>query len=217
MTTTWGGIQQKGKRLIFFSYSRDKLKNNGVIFFQETHSTPALEDSWTSEWGGKLYFSHGESNARGVAIGFSKDFDCNVDKIHRDCNGRVLILEISKDGDDFVLINFYNANSESDQILALRSLNDLLTNIDQDKERKNILMGDFNLIFNVHLDALGGNPTLKKKSLASVFKLLSNLDVSDIFRLRFPNQKRYTFRQKIGQNIIHRRLDYIFLSNSIHE
>ena len=40
----------------------------------------------------------------------------------------------------------------------------------------------------------------------------------DIFRIRNPNLKRFTFRQKNRNNtIIHRRLDYIFLSNSLQE
>ena len=51
------------------------FKNNGIFFFQETHSTPADVEQWSNEWGGKLIFSHGSSDSRGVLIGFSKNFD----------------------------------------------------------------------------------------------------------------------------------------------
>ena len=211
------GLQQRGKRLKIFNYIGEKLKNNGIFFFQEAHSTPSLEDKWTSEWGGRLIFSHGESNARGVVIGFTKDFDFNIENIYRDNNGRTLIIEMSKDGELFLLINFYNANSECDQMKALHSLNDLLSKLDPEKEYKPIFMGDMNVIFDIQLDALGGNPSLKKQSLAFIVKLISKLDVSDIFRLRYPNRKRYTFRQKNCNRVIHRRLDYIFLSNLLQE
>ncbi|NQY31505.1 MAG: hypothetical protein HRT69_18820, partial [Flavobacteriaceae bacterium] len=44
------------------------------------------------------------------------------------------------------------------------------------------------------------------------------LDISDIFRIRFPNTKRFTFRQKLRtRETIHRRLDYIFIANTLQE
>ena len=162
-------------------------------------------------------FSHGKSNARGVAIGFTKNFDCSIKNTYCDTDGRILIVEFCKDDDTFLLINFYNANSESEQIKALHSLDALLSKIDLDLNFKPILMGDMNLIFDTKLDALGGTPSLKKQSVVSLLKLLSKLDLSDIFRIRFPNRKRYTFRQKIGHHVIHRRLDYIFLANNLQE
>ena len=78
---------------------------------------------------------------------------------------------MSKNGELFLLINFYNANSESDQIKTMHSLNDLLSKLDPDKEFQPIFMGDMNVIFDIQLDALGGNPTLKKQSLAFLLKL----------------------------------------------
>ena len=211
------GLQQKSKRLKMFNFFKDKLLNDGIFFIQEAHSTPALEDQWSSEWGGKIFFSHGDSNARGVAIGLTKDFDCSIEKVSCDTNGRVIIIEMTKDDDNYLLINLYNANTEADQLNSLHTLNDMVSGYDTDKEFKPIFMGDMNLIFDLQLDALGGNPKLKKKSLASLIRISEKLDVSDIFRIRFPDKKRFTFRQKIGNHVIHRRLDYIFLCNSLQE
>lgn len=184
---------------------------------QESHSTSICEGEWKSQWDGDILFSHGNSNARGVMICFTKNFDCKIESVSTDNDGRVLLVEMSKDNERFLLVNFYNANNENDQLLALKSLDSLLSKIDFEKNFKPIWMGDMNVIFDVHLDSLGGNPSLKKKSLAFFSKLLAKLDVSDIFRLRFPGDKRYTFRQKIGGSVIHRRLDYIFLCNSLQE
>ena len=211
------GLQQKSKRLKVFNFIQDKLDKNGIFFFQESHSTPALEHKWASEWGGKLIFSHGESNARGVCIGFTKDFDCTIGNIYRDVAGRILVVEMTKDEELFLLINFYNSNDQHSQVLAIHSLDNILSSIDLDKEYKPIMGGDFNLIFDIQKDALGGKPSLKKQSISSFFKLFSKLDISDIFRIRFPNRKRFTYRQKVNNHVIHRRLDYIFLSNSLQE
>lgn len=39
-----------------------------IILAQEMHSSVKTENLWKSEWGGKIIYSHGESNARGIAI-----------------------------------------------------------------------------------------------------------------------------------------------------
>ena len=42
------------------------------------------------------------------------------------------------------------------------------------------MAGDFNLFFDSKLDAQGGNPTTKKKSLARLIELKESYDLCDI-------------------------------------
>ena len=61
------GLNDDVKRNAVFS----KLKRSaaGTYLLQETHSTLKIEQQWQHEWGNKaMYFSHGASNSRGVAI-----------------------------------------------------------------------------------------------------------------------------------------------------
>ena len=44
-----------------------------IIFLQETHSKIETENQWEREWGGKMLFSHGSRNARGVAVSSEMD------------------------------------------------------------------------------------------------------------------------------------------------
>ena len=200
-----------------FNFVREKLQNNGIFCLQETHSTISCEEQWKKEWGGELIFSHGLSNARGVIVGFSKNLDVTFEQTTQDKNGRILILDVTIDSIKYTLINLYNANSENDQVNTLNSFRDHIKRHTV-SDRYPIFMGDLNMIFDTQLDALGGTPSLKKRSIASFIKIQENLDVSDIFRIRFPYAKRFTFRQKSRTNeTIHRRLDYIFLSNSLQE
>ena len=67
--------------------------------------------------------------------------------------------------------------------------------------------------FDTSLDSYGGKPTLKKKSRAKFIELKEKFDLCDIWRIRNPKTKRYTFRQKHVSGLIQRRLDYI--SNSM--
>ena len=208
------GLGEKIKRQKVFTYLKEKLRN-GVIFLQETHSTDTSEKEWKSQWGGEIFFSHGSSNSTGCAIAFSENFSVNIVNLTRDSFGRLLILECSINDELFLFINLYNANSESDQLSVLEMLASKLDSLDCNDNCKPIFGGDLNLIFDTNLDASGGNPSLKKRSLASLMKIINKLDVSDIFRIRYPHLKRFTFHRK--NPIIQRRLDYLFTANLLQE
>ena len=182
---------------------------------QETHSTPSQEVKWQTQWNGKMFFSHGRSNATGCAIAFTKDFNFQLLKESKDTSGRFLILEILIDGKKFLLINLYNANTEAEQLQVLDSLDSSLEEHDSDGDCIPIFGGDFNLYFDTSLDCSGGNPSLKKRSIAKLMTILDRLDASDIFRIRFPDTKQFTFLRK--NPMIRRRLDYIFISNNVQE
>ena len=100
-----------------------------------------------------------------------------------DKSGRVLLVEATIDDTVFVLINIYNANTESEQ---LETLSDLVSIIDKvkDIQSKNIVLGgDFNVIFDISLECLGGNPCLKKKSIEKLIQFKEKNDLCDIWRI----------------------------------
>ena len=82
-----------------------------------------------------------------------------------------------------ILINIYNTTTESEQ---LETLSDLVSIIDKvkDIQSKNIFLGgDFNFIFDINLEGLGGNQCLKKKSVAKLIQMKEKFDLSDIWRI----------------------------------
>ena len=100
-----------------------------------------------------------------------------------DKSGRVLLVEATIDDTVFVLINIYNANTEFEQ---LESLSDLVSIIDKvkDIQSKNIVLGgDFNVIFDISLESLGGNPCLKKKSIAKLIQIREKFNLCDIWKI----------------------------------
>ena len=128
-----------------------------------------------------------------------------------------MLLDVKIDDTVFVLVNICNTNTENDQLQTLSDLNDILGNIN-DIETKNIILGgDFNVFFNLSLEASGGNPVLKKKSIAKLIQLKEKFSLCDIWRIRNPKVKRFTFRQHHKSGFIQRRLDYFFISNNIQE
>ena len=75
--------------------------------------------------------------------------------------------------------------------------------------------GDFNLFFYSFLDADGGKPQLKMNSITKLLSLMSERDLCDLFRVRNPDTRRFTWRRK--NSFLQRRLDYLFVSEYSQE
>ena len=115
------------------------------------------------------------------------------------------------------MINIYNCNTESQQLLTLTELHKVLQNVD-DIGKKNIIIGeDFNFPFNSKLEAKGGKPTLKKKLIGKMIELIESFELCDIWRIRNPTEKRFTFHQNHISGYIQRRLDYFFVPSKLQE
>ena len=93
---------------------------------------------WQDELKGKLFFSHGQSNSCGVAIGFLGNMSFNVLNKIQDNDGRTLILDVQVD--NFLLLNLYNADKECEELNFLTTPCNLLSNI-TDLHCKNIIFG----------------------------------------------------------------------------
>ena len=103
-----------------------------------------------------------------------------------------MLLEINIDDKLFVLMNIYNANNKLDQVKALSGLNLDCVNDIQNKDI--IFSGDSNIIFDSFHDAQDGNPILKKHTLVKTVQIKERLNLVDIWRIRNPKTKRFTFR-----------------------
>ena len=55
------------------------------------------------------------------------------------------------------------------------------------------LGGDFSLFFNTSTKIQGGNPLLENKSLTKVIEIKEILNLCDIWRIRNPKSKGFTF------------------------
>ena len=111
---------------------------------------------------------------------------CVKNKVH-DNDGTVLILDATINGSDHLLINFYNANTEREQLTTIKNLNNLLKDFEDFHDKKVIFVGDFNLIFDKNLESAGGSLLLKKHSLSEIIELNKNFNLCDIWRVRNPH------------------------------
>ena len=92
-------------------------------------------------------------------------------------------------------------------------LQNLLKNSDISQNKRIIFARDFNIFFNSKVEAKSDIPLLKKIHCKICWNKRS-LDICDIWGIRNPNTRNFTFRQSHSTGSIERRLDYIFISIS---
>ena len=92
----------------------------------------------------------------------------NILNIKRDNLGRILVIEVKIDDSVSVFINIYNANTESEQLHTLNDLINILETFEDIQNKSLVLGGDFNVILNPSLDSEGGNPVIKKRTIAKL-------------------------------------------------
>ena len=138
------------------------------MFLQETHSRRDDEQKWRDKFGGNSFFSHGKRYSCGVLISYTGTHNFVVSNLKNDNDGGILILDVTINNVNSVLINLYDANTEREQVYVLNNLSSLLEKLDVTSEKNLISSGDFNLFLNTKLDAKSEILLSKKKSLAKL-------------------------------------------------
>lgn len=206
------GIRSSSKREALFCWLNERKYD--VVFLQETYSTIDVESIWKTQWPGKLYFSHGSNHSCGVMILVKDDLDFKLNLLSSDAKGRYIIMEAEVQGSSFLFVNIYAPNNVQDQCCFYDNLNKNIEENIIDKENRIIIGGDFNIILDPEWDCSGGNQS-KKASVKHVEDLCLDFDLIDIWRIRNPGIKRFTWRQK--KPLIQRRLDFWLLSDVCQE
>ena len=206
------GIRSFEKRKALFLWLMKQQTD--ICFLQETYSTKEIENSWKTQWKGEMFFAHGSEYSRGVLILVKDSLEFEVKSVRQDSQGRFILLEAIVQDQKFVFLNMYAPNKTSEQILFFETIKDELNSVDIDDECRIIVGGDFNVILDPKLDGQGGIPKLKE-SVKQVENICSTHDLVDIWRVRNPSLKRFTWCQKTP--IVQRRLDFWLVDNSLQE
>ena len=140
------GLNDTIKRRDVFNLFQTKKAD--VLCLQETHFVKDIEKKIYSEWNGLGYFSHGKSNAKGVAVLFRKDLNIKINSIKTDDSGNFIILQIFFADTDIILVNIYAPNIDSPSFF--KNIFDTIDSFDNNDSL--IICGDYNLVQNPDLD-----------------------------------------------------------------
>ena len=158
------GLQSSKKRWKLFQCFKNKISPKGILFLQETRSSKVTEKIWSDEFNGDLFFSHGKINSSGVLVGFYGNINYSFKKKLSDNSGRILVLHVTIDGTEYLLINLYNGNIEPEQLNILEGLSKILKDFQGLSENNIIFAGDFNLFFWPEVRICWWKPNIEKIS-----------------------------------------------------
>ena len=188
-----------------------------IICLQECHSTPAHEELWKKQWQGEVYFSHGESNARGVCILVKKHLNASIKIRYRDdldpttptaAKGHIIIIDVEVKQIAFTLMNIYAPNVDEPQFFQKA-----FTEIMKSDCSEKMIVGDFNCVLNIEQDRKGSLYNHAKSALL-LNDYLESFELTDIWRHRNNEAQEFTY-MKIKPRIHFARLDFFLVSTSI--
>ena len=142
-----------------------------------------------------MFFLHGKSDARGILIAFREGIKYKVIEKYIDTEGRYIVLNLLLNNSP-VVINYYAPDQEVEQLKVLDRLTHVLDQLDITQDTTFIWGGDFNMIFDIDIDTDGGSPKLYIKSVSKLLSVMSEIDLCDIYRVRNPDSKHFTWRRK---------------------
>lgn len=209
------GIHSYAKRMCIFQWL--KKMQVDIIFLQETYSTHDIEKYWRNQWDGKIFQAHGTNHSKGVAILFKNNVDANILSSTIDNNGRFICLDINIQDQVICLLNAYApcSSKSKDQLLFFTEIYDILSAHCKDEGTNFIIGGDLNILMNSSLDRSGGNPVYHINVMDKVNEIMDTFDLTDIWRVRNPYLRQYTWRQY--NPLIQSRLDYWLISDNMQD
>ena len=168
---------------------------------------------WEHEWGGRIFYSHGEFNARGTAILIPSTINENFEYIngHKDESGRLIIMNCKIEDCNFTLMNLYcpTKDNHKAQCEFLKSVINLI----EDYGSENLIIGgDLNTYLDISMDKKGGNIEKPSKYAENINSFCEEYALSDLWRVRNPEKRSFTRRENSRNGIIQSRLDYWLVS-----
>jgi exonuclease III len=201
------GIKGNSKREKVLTWIKESKSD--IIFLQESHFVETDRDDWETKSGGTVISSVGSSKARGVTTILYPKTEIDERNILRDKEGRWLIINKQIEDQTYTLVNYYGPNIDDTS-----SLQELLTKLEEIQTDNIIFGGDFNFVYDTKLDKIGGNNTTNHKCRNLLVEWQTKHNIIDIWRLRNPRRRQYTWCSNTKPKI-RCRLDHILLSQHL--
>ena len=200
------GLGDFQKRRDVFQYL--KQKRCDIYFLEDTHFDEKMEKRIRSEWGYQCIFSSYSTQARGVAILFNNTFDFKINQVLKDANGNCLVVNLTTMEKDITLVNIYGPNKDDPNFYE-----DIMDDIKESGFSNFVIAGDWNLVLNPALDYYNYKHVNNPKAQEKVFEMMTELELTDVWREINPELLRYTWRR--NNPVQQSRLDFFLVSDSL--
>ena len=134
--------------------------------------------------------------------------------VKKDSQGRFVIVEALVQDSPVLLINIYAPNNTYDAVDFYENLRTTLLESDYDQDHKFIMGGDFHVPLSLQFNSYGSK-TEKQDVVTKIHELMLDFNLVDIWRLRNPDKKCYTWKQ--NKPLVQCRLDYWLISDDFQD
>ncbi len=184
-----------------------KKERADIALLQETHLSKVEHDKFKKEWVGQVYSASFSSRSRGVAILIRKQLPFVIETVQPDPNGCYVLIQGHLYGENIVILNVYAPPNSPPNFFTM------LTELTSPYISKNIIIGgDWNCILNSNLDRSPQANCLSKSS-KTIIKIMNEMGWVDIWRLKNPLVKDFTFYSNPHKS--YSRLDYFLIPRSL--
>lgn len=196
------------RRKLFQSYHAQKM---AVVMIQETHFPSRYNPSFLHAQYPLFFLANAEDKTRGVAILFAKTCKFKPSLVHRDPEGRFILVKGMIDECLFSFISYYSPNKGQTKFFQamFQTLSPLL-------EGTVIFGGDSNVAFDPGLDKSkppATQPVRPTKTSSTIAKLIYQQGLADIWREH--NKTKRDFTHYSNPHRTYSRIDHILIS-AIH-
>ena len=209
------GIRTHDKRCNTFDFLKKRQSKFDMCILGDTHChLPKEAKNWGKDWSlikNSSFWSLGTKNQKGIVILLSPKFQdrAKVLNVSTDPNGRYVKLIININGLKYRIIGVYAPTDGRDRISFIQKLH---TVVIDDYDAETILGGDQNLTMRDDLDRVNCVSDQNDKGRIDIKYLAQVHDLEDIFRLRNPNKKKYTYFKENKAS----RIDFWLTSSSLN-
>ena len=183
------GLGNKTKRGEIFYQLRQSCAK--IICLQETHSTDKTSKMWAAEWGGEAIFSHGTSNARGVAILVKRNSNVKIKNVIKDKVGRLLVVDLCIMEETVRLINIYAPNVDDPEYFV-----EVFKYASNDEIMYCMVNGDFNVVIDPQIDRTDGK-AYNIKAADVIRDQLEDGKFHDVWRQMHLNVVKYSWHRSL--------------------
>lgn len=181
-----------------------KRDNCQIAFLQETHLSELEHEKLRKSWADKVFHSsHRSGRKRGVSILIHRQINFTLTTVHKDSEGRFILVNGCIDGIHVSLMNVYAPNE--DEPSFIRSI---FNTVLQYSTGILLLGGDFNCVMSQFMD----RKPVSKNPISRMSKTLKHLSIEsgliDVWRNKFPKGRDFTFYSH--RHTSYSRIDYFF-------
>uniref|UniRef100_A0A670K5V5 Reverse transcriptase domain-containing protein n=1 Tax=Podarcis muralis TaxID=64176 RepID=A0A670K5V5_PODMU len=198
------GMNEKKKRNKIEQFL--KRKNLDVICLQETHVARRHKKVLINKRLGNEFESSDKGKKRGVVL-YVKD-KIEAKQIFKDDEGRLIAVQLSWQGENLIVVGVYAPNGNKSEFF--KNLEEKLVEY---MDQKIILLGDMNGVVSLEMDRHREGVSRDGKLPKSFFSMAKNCNLLDIWRLRHPLDKQFTFYSEPNQSMS--RIDQVWISNEL--